>query len=161
MIAEDGVTCRNYAKFADLDYELLRALANDGYLPSTGSNRQREPLISRQFHITEPQLILVGRLAYEDALKAYAQTARKMRAELNDVISDSEEAIATGINPVTELGVTLQSMLRNRERWGFDQLRSDLDMCWFHVSRYQQILWNLDSSLRLTEVAAAWRGVDE
>lgn len=103
---------------------------------------------------------MVGRLAYEDSLKAYAQTARKMRASLDDVIADAEETITVGINPVAELGETMQTMLRSRDRWPFDQLRADLDLCWFNVTRYQQVLWNHDSSMRLLGLASAWTGAD-
>lgn len=161
METEDGVTCRNYAKFADLDFGLLRALAVDCYIPSTGVNRQREPLLSRRFHITELQLVMVGRLAYENSLKAYAQTARKMRAALSDVIADAEETIAADINPVVELGETMQTILRSRDRWPFDQLRADLELCWFNVNRYQQVLWSYGSSIRLLDLASSWTGTDE
>ncbi|GAA4660386.1 hypothetical protein [Arthrobacter cryoconiti] len=133
----DSVTAAAYAKAAGLDKELLTWLIETGYILHDGKFGPNY-YIGRSRSITNEQLLMTARFAYESAVESFAAIAMKMQGILAHVIDESAEILENGLSVVGEPGIHMESMESTyRGQGGFDQLRRDISMAWMSVTILQ------------------------
>ncbi|MCU6481302.1 hypothetical protein [Arthrobacter sp. A2-55] len=151
--SDDTVTAAAYARFANLDKDLLLWLIETGYIPHDGKAGGSH-LLSRSRTITDHQLVMTARFAYEEAVESFAAIAMKMQGILAHVIDESAEILDHGLAVVGEPGTHMQSMERTSHgKWPFDQLRGDLSIAWMSLSVLQGI-WHAMMSWNVSSAAA-------